>query len=85
MDGGAWRAAVCGAAQSRTRLKRLSGSSIESRKMAQTSPFQGRKRDADMKMGTRTGEGGEGETNKKHSTDIKTLPRVTQTASRKPL
>ena len=29
MDGGAWWAAVCGVAQSRTRLKRLSSSSSE--------------------------------------------------------
>ena len=28
MDGGAWWAAICGVAQSRTRLKRLSSSSI---------------------------------------------------------
>ena len=27
VDGGAWRAAVCGVAQSRTRLKRISSSS----------------------------------------------------------
>ena len=33
MDGGAWWAAVYGVAQSRTRLKRLSSSSRESRQM----------------------------------------------------
>ena len=43
-DGGAWWAAVCGVAQSRTRLKRLSSSSIRSGKRAEAT--RGRSRPA---------------------------------------
>ena len=37
-DGGAWWAAVCGVAQSRTRLKRLSSSSSRSKRWAELLP-----------------------------------------------